>query len=300
MEKRIIKIIYIGIILVLFGVVFFIVVFSPSHLRANDLKKSTKTSSASETMSFGSKKEGAVPTIYISGSGGNVSPMNSLLGGIFPNIDTKNDCLTIQVNISDHNKLTVSGNINPDDKSPIIEFATVKGTENGELYSAAIKVAMRYLVTHYNYTEINIVGFSSGGTGAVYYMIDNENNKSFPKVDKFISLDGEYNSEGQLQFGESLQSVIANGPILKTPMYRYIAKNYRKINSSTEIYFMEGNWNFSKQTDGAVSWADTFSIYHLLVENKNVVSMYLYPTKYSHGNIPKEPLVQNYIKKIIY
>lgn len=290
-----IKIIYTGITLIMFGIVFF-----PNHLSADGLGKSTKISSAPEVVILGSKKKEAIPTLYISGSGGNVSPMNSLIRGIFPNIDTKNDCLTIQVNIANHNKITVSGNINPDDKSPIIEFSTVKGTENGELYSVAIKVAMRYLITHYNYTEINIVGFSSGGTGAVYYMIDNENNKSLPKVDKFISLDGEYNSGGQLQFGESLQSVITKGPILKTPMYRYIAKNYRKINSSTEIYLMEGNWNFSKQTDGAVSWADTFSIYHLLVENKNVVSMYLFPTKYSHGNIPNEPLVQNYIKKIIY
>lgn len=274
--------------------------FFPSNLKVNSFKESTKISHAQKIIGSEANKEGVIPTLYISGSGGNVSPLNSLLGGIFPNIDPKNDCLTIQVNITNHDKLTVSGNINPDDKSPIIEFATVKGTDKGELYSRAIKVAIRYLVTHYNYTEINIVGFSSGGTGAIYYMIDNENNKSLPKVDKFISLDGEYNSEGQLQFGESLQSVIANGPILKTPMYRYIEKNYRKINPSTEIYFMEGNWNFYKQTDGAVSWADTFSIYHLLVENKNVVSMYLYPTKYSHGNIPKEPLVQNYIKKIIY
>lgn len=83
-------------------------------------------------------------------------------------------------------------------------------------------------------------------------------------------------------------------------MYQYIEDRYTKIDPNTKFYLMEGNWSLEKQTDEAIPWADTFSIYHLLVANKNNVNMYLYPTKLRHGLVPKDPLVANYIKNILY
>ncbi|MGM9886292.1 MAG: alpha/beta hydrolase [Lactococcus sp.] len=260
----------------------------------------SSSSSATKIVTATSASSSVTPTFYITGSGGTAHPLDRLIEGMFPTLSPQKDCLNLQVDISKNDKLTVSGSINPLDKTPIIEFATVKGTISGEIYAKAIKVAMDYLVSKYHYQAINLVGYSSGGTGAIYYMMDYANVANLPKVKKYLSLDGEYNTEAHFQVGETLTSLLTNGPILKTPMYDYIAAHYSQISPETQIYLLEGNWNTTEQTDGAIPWADTFSIYHLLMANKNPVSIYLYPTQYKHGRVVLEPLVQNYIKKIIY
>lgn len=80
-------------------------------------------------------------------------------------------------------------------------------------------------------------------------MMDYANVANLPKVKKCLSLDGEYNTEAHFQVSETLTSLLTNGPILKTPMYDYIAAHYSQISPETQIYLLEGNWNTAEQTD---------------------------------------------------
>ncbi|PCS01624.1 hypothetical protein RT41_GL000388 [Lactococcus fujiensis JCM 16395] len=294
-------------ILPIFVLILMVISFIGGHFTAqNDTRKAQvkleSSTKASSSVIIGKAQQSImVPTIYINGSGGDIRPSQHIIDGMFPNKATAPETgLTILVDISRNNKLTVSGKISSTDKNPIVQFATVKGTDDGELYSKALKVAMDYLVSTYHITKINMVGYSSGATGGLYYILDYGNESDAPKVQEFISLDGEYNKEKNLEAGETLQDVLTYGPILKTSMYQYIEDRYTKIDPNTKFYLMEGNWSLEKQTDEAIPWADTFSIYHLLVANKNNVNMYLYPTKLRHGLVPKDPLVANYIKNILY
>ncbi|MCU5753335.1 alpha/beta hydrolase [Lactococcus lactis] len=54
------------------------------------------------------------------------------------------------------------------------------------------------------------------------------------------------------------------------------------------------------QTDSAIPWADSFSVYHLFKNNGNEITATLYPTKTSHSNAPKNELAVKYIKNFIY
>ena len=285
---------FFGLVIILAGALF---LFGPkgttSHTKDNDTINNKTLSQ--------SNKQVIYPTIYIGGSGGNVTSIDWLVERLLPikNISSQKS-LVMTSNITKNYELKVEGQISQDNKYPIIEFATVKGTNSGELFSKGLQKIIVYLTENYQVPWINLVGYSSGATGAVYYMMDTGNNPNFPPVNKYVSLDGEYNNETNLQLGESLSNVLKEGPRVKTEMYQYIADNYQKVSSKTQMLLLEGNFNSEKQTDSAIPWADSFSIYHLFKKNGNEITTTLYPTKTSHSQAPKNPTVVKYVKKFLY
>lgn len=265
------------------------------------VSEKSKVLSSSKKRLNSEGKQVISPTIYITGSGGNPKPVNWLVTHISPINDMPaKQGVSLSVNIKDNDKLTVTGTISKDNKYPLIEFSTVYGTIQGSVYSRALQIAIKYLESKYDIPWLNLVGYSSGGTGAIYYMIDTGGNKNYPPVKKYLSLDGEYNQLAGLRLYEQLSSVLDSGPEIETPMYQYINRNYEKIDKNTQVMLLEGDYSTLLQTDGAVPWADSFSIYHLLKNNGNGVTATLFPTKLSHGRIYQNPIVISYIKNFIY
>lgn len=88
--------------------------------------------------------------------------------------------LAITADVNKDNLLKIEGQISQDNQYPMIEFGTVKGTDSGSIYSSGLQKVVSYLMQNYQIPWINLVGYSSGGTGAVYYMIDTANNPNFP------------------------------------------------------------------------------------------------------------------------
>ncbi len=263
--------------------------------------ESTKTSLVTTSKKSSSGKPVIYPTIYITGSSGGLTPPDVMVKKLLPIKSLPADkSLQIISNITKNYDLTVKGEISKDNQYPLIEFATGKGTGSGEPYSIGLQKMMNYLSDHYNIPWVNMVGYSSGGTGAIYYMIDTVDNPNFPPVNKFVSLDGEYNEGTKLQYGETLTNVLENGPWVKTGMYKYIEDNYEKVSSKTEMMFLEGDFDTQDQTDSAIPWADSFSIYHLFKKNGNEISATLYPTKTSHAHATENEIAIKYIKNFIY
>lgn len=97
-----------------------------------------------------------------------------------------------------------------------------------------------------------------------------------------------------------MTNVLQNGPLIKTQMYQYIEENYERISPKVQMLLLEGDFNSAKQTDSAIPWADSFSIYHLFKNNGNEITSTLYPTKASHSQAPKNPTVVKYVKNFLY
>lgn len=245
-------------------------------------------------------KQVIYPTIYIGGSGGSATDLFDMMAQVAPQEVAKSAPLSFAVDIGRNNALTISGNIAQTNHFPQIDFNTVKGTSAGESYSIALQKMMTYLTQHYRVPAINLVGFSSGGTGALYYMIDTGGNPNFPRVKKFVSLDGEYNSETPLQAGETLAQVLETGPSAQTPMYQYIAKHYQRLSSKTKTLLLMGDYNALMQTDGTVPWADGFSVYHFFKENGNPVTWRIYPSVVKHVADKNNPTALAYIKTFLF
>ena len=287
------------ILLVAFMGIFFLFLGRGSQSQAKSNK--TETSTTTEHASQNSDKQVIYPTIYITGSGGSVTSVNWLVDRLMPiqNVTAKKSLVMI-ADITKNYQLKVTGQVSKDNKYPLIEFGTGKGTDSGTVFSKGLQRAVAYLTEHYRVPWINLVGYSSGGTGAIYYMIDTANNSNFPPVNKYISLDGEYNKETPLQNGETLANVLESGPPVKTSMYNYIADNYKKISAKTQMLLLEGDFDSNKQTDSAIPWADSFSIYHLFKKNGNEITTTLYPTTLRHGQDPRNPIAVKYVKNFLY
>lgn len=296
---------FIALVIVLSGTIFFLSWSKAQHSHAKsdngtslsttaDVKESTSSTS-------NSNKQVIYPTIYIAGSSGSVTPVDWLVQRLLPieNVPAHKS-LAITADVNKDNLLKIEGQISQDNQYPMIEFGTVKGTDSGSIYSSGLQKVVSYLMQNYQIPWINLVGYSSGGTGAVYYMIDTANNPNFPPVNKYVSLDGEYNKATNLQYGESLTNVLQNGPLIKTQMYQYIEENYERISPKVQMLLLEGDFNSAKQTDSAIPWADSFSIYHLFKNNGNEITSTLYPTKASHSQAPKNPTVVKYVKNFLY
>ncbi|MDR0200009.1 MAG: alpha/beta hydrolase [Streptococcaceae bacterium] len=241
------------------------------------------------------------PTLYVTGSSGQVDPINQMMAKLLPitSVPAK-EGLTFIVNTEAGMRLSVSGKIDADNRYPIIKVGMTKGTSNGETYSKALYAVVSYLAAHYEVKSMNFLGYSSGGTGVMTYLVDHGTDLALPMVDTFISLDGEYNMETPLQPGETLGDVLSNGPEKITPMYQYIAQRISRMNAHIRVVLLEGDWNSSLQTDSAVPWADDFSIYPLLIKNRNPVSLCLYPTTTRHGKDTTNDYVVNFVKKTLY
>ena len=160
--------------------------------------------------------------------------------------------LVLMSDVQKDYELKVEGNISKDMQYPMIEFGTVAKTDSGSLFSKGLQKAISYLVEHYQVPWINLVGYSSGATGAIYYMIDTADKSNFPPVNKYFSLEGEYNDVTNLVAGETLTDVLKNGPLIKTTMYNYIADNYKKISPKTKMMLLEGDFDTEKQTDSVL------------------------------------------------
>ncbi len=292
---------FFGLVIILAGALFlFLPKGTTSVTKNNDKKTSSISISTSNSSISDSGKQVIYPTIYITGSGGNISSIEPLVTRLLPMEKAGQKPLVLLANIKKNYELKVQGQISKDAQYPMIEFGTVAKTDSGALFSAGLQKAVSYLVDHYQVPWINLVGYSSGGTGAVYYMIDTAEKSSFPPVNKYFSLEGEYNDVTNLVAGEGLTDVLENGPLIKTAMYNYIADNYTKISSKTQMMFLEGDFDTEKQTDSAIPWADSFSIYHLFKKNGNEIAITLYPTKYRHSKDPTNPVVAKYVKNFLY
>ncbi len=75
---------------------------------------------------------------------------------------------------------------------------------------------------------------------------------------------------------------MTDGPKVKTKYYDYWLQNYERVDKSIQAVLLAGDYDSEKQTDGTVPWADSFSIYRLLMKNGNSVVHYLIKAKIHH------------------
>lgn len=239
------------------------------------------------------------PSIYITGSGGKISSIDPIVQGVISDKTTKAK-KGLDIVVNKDNTLKVSGKIDEKNHYPTIEVGMEEGTNNSLKYEAALKSVMTYLGEHYRIPYVNVLGYSAGGSGVYRYLLQYADDSSLPFVEKFVSLDGQYNAS-TAQPNQTMEDVLKNGPKIKTKFYQYWEENYKKLDSNIQVTFLAGDYDAAKETDGTVPWADTFSVYHFLVKNENPVSYYIFKEPYTkHDQVPKNKQAINYIKTAFY
>ena len=125
------------------------------------------------------------PTIYITGSDGKASTMNTMVNDVTSDRDTRaRKGLTIVVDTDNNYSLKVTGKIDKHNTYPTIEVGMVKGTNNSLKYEGSLKAIMSYLGKHYNIPYANVLGYSAGGSGVYRYLIEYGYDRSLPPMKK--------------------------------------------------------------------------------------------------------------------
>jgi len=239
------------------------------------------------------------PTIYITGSDGQISSIDPMIKEILKD-KTVHAQRGLEIVVNTDNSLKVSGKIDSHNHNPIIEVGMEKGTNNSTKYEEALHSVMSYLADKYNVPYANVMGYSAGGSGVYHYLIDYSFDRSLPPVKKFLSLDGQYNAS-TAQPDQTYQEVLASGPKIKSKYYQFWLDNYQKLSPDIQVSFLAGNYNTKEETDGVVPWADTFSVYWLLQKNGNPVSYHIFDGANSdHAHVAENDKAINYAKVFFY
>ena len=249
------------------------------------------------------QKQLIFPTLYVTGSSG--KPEGDVDQMIQSIVDTKKtnakQGLQIIVDTAKGNSLKISGNISPQNSHPTISIGMVKGTNSSKKYEVALKSVMDYLEVHYEILSINMLGFSAGGAGIYRYLINYSKDSHYPKVMKFLSLDGQYNASTPMNQEERLADVLKKGPQNQTKYYKYWIENTQKISPEIEVLLLDGNYDAKNNSDGTVPYADAFSVYPLLQKNKNKVAYQIYDSpNHSHGQVAKNLEAIKIVEKFLY
>jgi uncharacterized alpha/beta hydrolase family protein len=242
------------------------------------------------------------PTIYITGSSGKISSIDPIVKEMVSDKGTKAQ-RGLEIIYNDNGSLTISGkaNIHRGNEYPTIEVGMQTGTNNSTIYTAALKEIMKYLNKTYNMPYANVMGYSAGGSGIYRYLMTYNNKPTvYSKIKKFVSLDGQYNAS-TAQPNQTLNDVLANGPKIKSKYYQYWEDGYTKVAPDIQALFLAGDYNHAEQTDGTVPWADTFSVYHYWIKNKNLAQYYIFEGENTkHSEVPSNKQAQNLIKIFFY
>lgn len=245
-------------------------------------------------------KIGIYPSIFMTGSDGEISTIDPMVEGLtkMKNARPKRG---LQFIVNSDNSLKISGKIEKNNHYPTIEIGMVDGTDNSNKVEAAIIAVLNYLQSHYKVEYYNMLGFSAGGTGVYRYLINHSTDRTLPEVKKWVSLDGQYNASTPLSPGETLDEVLKNGPKNKTKYYLTEENIFHKFDPRVQVAMLAGVYDEAKQTDGVVPWADTFSIYHLLVENGNAVSRFMAKgDNTNHADMPKNKQAIEFVYNFFY
>lgn len=247
-----------------------------------------------------SAKMGIYPSIFMTGSDGEISTIDPMIEGL-TNRKQARPKRGLKFVVDSDNSLEVTGKIGKNNRYPTIEIGMVDGTNDSYKVEEAIHSVLKYLQTNYDVQYYNMLGFSAGGTGVFRYLINHSTDRTLPEVKKWVSLDGQYNASTPLSEGETLDDVLKNGPKNKTKYYLTEEDLCHKFDTRVQVAMIAGAYDEAKQTDGVVPWADTFSIYNLLVKNGNAVSRFIAKGDNTyHGDMPKNKQAIDFVYNFFY
>ena len=128
----------------------------------------------------------STPTLFIHGWGSSYHAEEKMVQAAKKAGVTKT---VVIANVDIYGQVTLKGTWDKNAKNPIVEvnFENNKNV-NAVMESQYIKTVVQTLQAKYNFKKINFVGHSMGNSAILYYLRDNANDSSLPKLNKEVAL----------------------------------------------------------------------------------------------------------------
>lgn len=170
----------------------------------------------------------------------------------------------IEAKVDKSGKVTLKGKIEKGAINPIV-LVNYEDNKNPNYrqdgrYALAV---VRKLQSEYGFTEMNMVGHSMGNMSIMYYLLDNSEYKSLPKLVKQVNIAGHFDGILSYDFDENTVLDKEDGkPNIMTPSYEELTK-IREFYPENQIDVLN---IFGDRGDGSVSIISSKSLRYLVKE----------------------------------
>lgn len=171
----------------------------------------------------------------------------------------------IKADVDKNGKTTLSGKITKKSKNPIVEvnFEDNKNADyakGGEYAKSAIQAVQK----QYNIKSMNLVGHSMGNLAIVYYLLQNQNDKSMPTLKHHVAIAGHF--DGGIGFGWNKKAKLDKDgkPSIMESNYKKMLPLRDSYPQSARVLNIAGDLDDGSHSDSEIPVDSAFSLKYLV------------------------------------
>ncbi|MGI2241797.1 alpha/beta hydrolase [Staphylococcus cohnii] len=244
--------------------------------------------------------ETSVPTFYLHGYSGTTQSEKYMVNSAVQNNIT-ND--VVEAKVSSNGKVTFNKNISNNMKRPIIKII-LEDNENKNLEKNAqwIKNVMIAFNAKYHFKKFNFVAHSMGNQSFSYYMLKYGDDSVLPKLNKQVSLAGNFNGEVDINGLDLNIHLDKNGkPNKMLKEYRDLLSMQAHYPKNAEVLNIYGDLKDGTHSDGRVTNVSSESLRYLLSNHVKTYKTYkIYRPKAEHSELHDNEKVTDQINAFLW
>ncbi|MGX6962678.1 alpha/beta fold hydrolase [Vagococcus xieshaowenii] len=238
------------------------------------------------------------PTLFVHGyQGGRLS-----FGGMLRRLEREGITNKEMVlSVDTEGNVSAKGELSGKTDNPTIQVLFEDNQSHEWNQALWIKNCLAYLHDTYQVKEVNLVGHSMGGVSALRYLLTYTQDNQLPNVSKFIAIGAPFNNFAELNEGETLESVLANGPVNKSDRYADFETMLSQEPQQVQALLIAGDVSDGTQSDGTVSVSDALSVVALLSNQfSNISYQIIEGTNAQHSQLHENQDVDQMVLDFLY
>ncbi|OAO10177.1 alpha/beta hydrolase, partial [Staphylococcus cohnii] len=244
--------------------------------------------------------ETSVPTFYLHGYAGTSQSEKYMVNSALQNNIT-ND--VVEAKVLSNGKVTFNKNISNKMKRPIIKII-LEDNENKNLEKNAqwIRNVMIAFNAKYHFKKYNFVAHSMGNQSFSYYMLKYGDDRVLPKLNKQVSLAGNFNGEVDINGLDLNIHLDKNGkPNKMLKEYRNLLSMHAHYPKNAEVLNIYGDLKHGTHSDGRVTNVSSESLRYLLSNHIKTFKTYkAYGPKAEHSELHDNEKVTDQINAFLW
>ncbi|MHC5226934.1 alpha/beta hydrolase [Enterococcus sp. LJL99] len=269
-----------------------------SSKKQNKSENSNKHTTISSSNLIESEKT-TTPTLFIHGYGGT----KHSLGGMIRRFESQDSAKKeLVLTVSDTGEVSADGQLTQTETNPMIQVIFSDNKSHEWNQAEWIKNCLAYLKENEQVTKVNLVTHSMGGVSSLRYLITYGADQNLPVIEKFVAIGSPFNNFVELTEGETVDSVISEGPTIQSERYTDFFNGINVVSKEISVLIIAGDIEDESVSDGVVPVADAMSVVSLLRSNGNKVEEEIFYGKNAqhsqlHENLEVDQLVADFLWK---
>ncbi|MGX7173130.1 alpha/beta fold hydrolase [Enterococcus ratti] len=213
-------------------------------------------------------RQSFVPTLFFHGYNGTVHSFKGMIQRLEETGSGKKE-LTLTVDVN--GQVQAKGELSKKAVNPMIQVLFADNKNNEWNQTEWIKACLVYLQATYGVNQVNVVGHSMGGVSALRYLATYGQDKTVPKVKKFVAIAAPFN-DFEEDSTQNLVDELKNGPAVVSNRYQDYQQLIGNIPTTTQILLLAGQLSDTDLSDGTVPLNSALAVYALLKQHGNTIA----------------------------